>query len=238
MDCHTVWHKRSIQDITWYSPLSSESQTQSWQKVTYKKKEREGIEFVSNFGTTLNYIVSSLPFDGDIRLFSHDESRYGLITIERRVITLRGIKPIIHTQHEFENYYIYGAVEPLTGEHFFLELPALDTACFQVFLDEFSKAYEDSFNILLLDRGSFHTSKGLRIPCNVAFILLPPYSPELSPIERVWESVKDEIANEIHADIDSLKDRVASVICGYSDSTFSSLTSYPYFITAVNDVFQ
>jgi transposase len=113
----------------------------------------------------------------------------------------------------------------------------LDTVCFQVFLDEFSKAYENSFNILLLDRGRFHTSKGLRIPCNVAFILLPPYSPELSPIERVWESIKDEIANELYTDIDSLKDRVASIICDCPDSKFSSLTSYSFFINAVNDVF-
>jgi len=60
----------------------------------------------------------------------------------------------------------------------------------------------------------------------------------LSPIERVWESVKGDIANELYADIDSLKDRVASVVYGYSDSKFSSLTSYSYFINAVNDVFQ
>ena len=158
--------------------------------------------------------------------------------IERRVITLRGIKPIIHTQHEFENYYLYGAVEPITGDHFFLELPTLDTTCFQIYLDEFSNAYESSFNILILDRGSFHKSGSLRIPSNIAFILLPAYSPELSPIERVWESVKDEIANEIYSDIDSLKDRIASIICSYSDSTFSSLTSYSYLINAVYDVFQ
>ena len=193
---------------------------------------------MSNLKTTLSFIASSLPFDGDIKVFSQDESRFGLLPVQRRIITLKGIKPILHVQHEFENYYLYGAVEPLTGDHFFLELPVLDTACFQVFLDEFSQAYNDSFNILILDRGSFHKSDSLRLPSNVAFILLPPYSPELSPIERVWQSIKDEIANELYLDIDSLKDKVASVLSDYADSTFSSLTSYPYFINAVNDIFQ
>jgi len=170
------------------------------------------------------------------------------LPVQRRVITLKGTKPIFHFQHEFENYYLYGAVEPLTGDHFFLELPVLDTACFQIFIDEFSQAYNDSFNILILDRGSFHKSKGFKLPSNIAFILLPPYSPELSPIERVlffrwsaerqWESFKDGIGNELYADIDSLKDRVASIICDYPDSKFSSLTSYSYFINAINDVFQ
>jgi hypothetical protein len=193
---------------------------------------------VSNFSQTLNYIASSFSLGRNTKVFTYDESRFGLLLIQRRKITLKGIKPISHFQHEFENYYLYGAVEPITGEHFFLELPSLDTACFQAYLDEFSKAYEDSFNIILLDRGSFHRAKSLRLPHNIAFILLPPYSPELSPIERVWESFKEDIANEVHKHIDSLKDRVASIVCGYSDSTFSSLTSYSYFINAVNDVFQ
>lgn len=193
---------------------------------------------MSNFSQTLNYVASSFSLERNTKVFTHDESRFGLLSIQRRKITFKGIKPISHFQHEFESYYLYGAVEPKTGEHFFLELPSLDTACFQVYLDELSKAYEDSFNIVLLDRGSFHKSKSLRIPHNIAFILLPPYSPELSPIERVWESVKGDIANELHPDIDSLKDRVAFVIFSYSDPKFSSLTSYSYFINAVNDVFQ
>ena len=110
---------------------------------------------MSNLHNTINYIASSIPFVGDIKVFSQDESRFGLLPIQRRVITLRGVKPISHTQHVFESYYLYGAVEPLTGEHFFIELPTLDTVCFQIYLDELSKAYRDSFNILLLDRGVF-----------------------------------------------------------------------------------
>jgi len=179
-----------------------------------------------------------IPYQKDIRLFSQDESRFGLLPVQRKMITLKGVKPISHVQYEFKSSYIYGAVEPKTGEHFFLELPYLDTTCFQIYIDEFSRAYPDSFNIMLLDRGRFHRSKSLRLPSNIAFIFLPAYSPELNPIERVWEAIKAEIANELYLTMENLMERIASILCSYSTANIQPLTSYPYFINAVNDVLQ
>lgn len=196
---------------------------------------------MSNFGQTLKDIVSSLPSEPsnqDIRLFSQDESRVGTLPIQRRRITLKGIKPIARVAHELKNYYLYGAVEPKSGESFFMEFPHLNSACFQIYLDELSMSYPDSFNILLLDRGSFHKAKSLKIPSNIVLLFLPAYSPELNPIERVWEAVKSEIANEVHTTLDSLIDRVASVICSLTQTMIQSLTSYSYLINAVNEVFQ
>jgi transposase len=77
-----------------------------------------------------------------------------------------------------------------------------------------------------------------KIPSNIVLLFLPAYSPELNPIERIWEAIKAEIANEVHIALDSLIDRVASVICSLSQIMIQSLTSYPYFINAVNEVFQ
>jgi transposase len=71
--------------------------------------------------------------NGVIRVFAHDESRFGLIPITRRRITLEGIKPVQPFEIKFESYYLYGAVEPSTGESFFLEMPRLDSSCFQVY---------------------------------------------------------------------------------------------------------
>ena len=88
-----------------------------------------------------------------IRVFAQDESRFGLMPVIRRRITAYGIKPIQLVQFQFESYYIYGAVEPLTGKSFILEMPFLNSGCFQVFLDEFSVSYRNDFNILLLTWG-------------------------------------------------------------------------------------
>ena len=110
-----------------------------------------------------------------MRVFSQDESRFGLLTIHRRRLTARGVQPIGTVQHVFEWCYVYGAVEPTTGERFFLELPYLNAAMFQLFVDAFSQAFPDSLNILMLDNGGAHTSSQLTLPENVRLLFLPPY---------------------------------------------------------------
>jgi hypothetical protein len=124
-----------------------------------------------------------------VSFFVEDESRFGLMPITRRRITAKGVKPIQGVQQVFESYYIYGAVEPLTGESFFLEMPRLDSDCFQVFLNEFCSGCSDRFIIMLLDNGSIHKAKKLVIGDNVGFLFLPPYSAELNPIERLWQDI-------------------------------------------------
>lgn len=173
-----------------------------------------------------------------VRVFFHDETRLGLIPVRRRRITLRGVKPVGKIQHKFESYYLYGAVEPCTGESFFLELPRLSTDNFEVFLNEFFKEYDSGLNIMVLDNGSFHKAKELKIPENVLFLFLPRYCPELNPIERLWEDIKSQIAFEIYKELDTLKNRVAGIIRDYTNQTLQSLTSYPYVMNGINDAFQ
>jgi hypothetical protein len=69
-------------------------------------------------------------------------------------------------------------------------MPALDTACYQAYLDELSLTYPDSLNLLVIDGAPAHTSGSLRVPDNVLLVRLPPYSPELNPIERVWQDLR------------------------------------------------
>lgn len=98
-----------------------------------------------------------------IRYFAQDESRFGLHTIVGRLITACGIKPIGQWQWLFKAFWLYGAVEPATGESFFWQFSHVDTECYQRFLDEFSMAEPDSLNLLQVDNGRFHTSKDLRL---------------------------------------------------------------------------
>ena len=80
---------------------------------------------------------------------------------------------------------MYGAVEPLTGEHFFLIMPYCNTDCMNVFLMELSGAYPRDKIILVCDGAAWHKSKGLEIPDNIELIFIPPYTPEMSPIEQI-----------------------------------------------------
>ena len=158
-------------------------------RKSHKKKDQKACDaFAANFATTVENVISQHTSSfQNVRLFCQDESRCGLLPVSSRRITVPGVKPIANINYTFENLYLYGAVEPITGESFFLEMPWLNGVCFQVFIDELAKTFPETLNILVLDNGRFHYAKSLKLPDNIALIFLPPYSPELNPIERLWQ---------------------------------------------------
>jgi transposase len=168
-----------------------------------------------------------------IRVFSQDESRFGLLTIRRRRLTAHGVQPIGTVQHVFQWFYVYGAVAPSSGEHFFLELPYLNADNFQIFVDAFAQAYSDSLTILLVDKSGAHTAKQLTIPDNVRLVFLPPYCPELNPIERLWRDLKDALAWQQFEDVALQREAVADVLRAYDAPTIQSLTGYTYLVDAI-----
>ena len=96
-------------------------------------------------------------------------------------------------QWNFIYLWLYGAVEPLTGEGFFYEFTHLDTVCFEKFLEIFASKYHEDLHIIQVDNGGFHNSLNLSIPENVILLFQPAYSPEVNPIERLWGYVKEQL---------------------------------------------
>jgi hypothetical protein len=168
-----------------------------------------------------------------VKVFAQDETRLGLQPILRRRITACGVQPVATVWPRFDNFYLFGAVEPTTGDSFFLELPLLNSAMFQLWLEDFARTFATSFNILVLDNGAFHTAKTLRWPANVTAVPLPPYSPELNPIERLWRDLKDHVAETVAKTLDDLSDTVCRLIQNYSHAALKSLTGFAYFVQAV-----
>ena len=77
-------------------------------------------------------------------------------------------------------------------------MPNCNADNFQLFLNEFSKHNEQTFNIMVLDNGAFHKAKYLNIPDNIGLLFLPPYSPELNPAEKIWQILKRQFTNKLH----------------------------------------
>lgn len=165
-----------------------------------------------------------------------DESRCGLLPIQRRRITAQGVQPLLPAAYHFESLYLYGAVEPLTGQSFFLELPTLNTHGFQLFLDHFAATDPASFHLLLLDNGAFHKAQALRLPPNIGLLFFPPYSPELNPIERLWRDLKDWLASSFPTSLDELSDLLCTRLREYSAATLRSLTGFHYLLSAAQTV--
>jgi len=168
-----------------------------------------------------------------VKVFAQDETRLGLQPLLRRRITACGVQPVATVWPRFDNFYLFGAVEPTTGDSFFLELPLLNSAMFQLWLDDFAQTFAASFNLLVLDNGAFHTAKALRWPPNVATVPFPPYSPALNPMERLWRDLKDQLATSVAKTLDALSDTVCSVMQRYSQAALQSLTGFAYFVQAV-----
>jgi DDE superfamily endonuclease len=161
-----------------------------------------------------------------IRYFAQDESRFGLKTVVGRMITSLGIKPLGNWQWQFKAFWLYGAVEPMTGEQFFLQFTHVDSACYQMFLDAFSQAYPDTLKILQVDNGAFHKARGLVIPDNIILRFQPPYCPELNPIERLWQHLKKDLRWGVFKDRTQLQTKVDKLIADLTAETVASVTGF------------
>jgi transposase len=144
------------------------------------------------------------------------------------------VQPIGTVQHVFEWFYVYGAVAPTTGERFCLELPYLNAESFHLFVDAFAEAFPDSLNLLLLDNSGAHTAQRLTLPENVRLVFLPPYCPELNPIERVWRDLKDALAWLQFPNLEVQQDYVAQLLQAYQAATLQALTGYPSLVQTIH----
>lgn len=170
-----------------------------------------------------------------VRYWCQDESRFGLHTLTRRRITSKGVRPVGNVQLKFEYYWLYGMIEPATGDSFFLEMSHVDRICFQTFLHEFSTQFPDDLNIIQVDQAGFHTAKKLQIPENVLLLFQPPYSPQINPMETFWKVLKDDLAWHNYSEIETLKEHVAGKLKQYSKQQIASITHRNFILNAVEN---
>ncbi|OUL24033.1 DDE endonuclease [Nostoc sp. RF31YmG] len=162
-----------------------------------------------------------------------DESRFGLQTIPGRLITTAGIKPIGSTQWKRDNFFLYGVVEPLTGESFFYEFSHLDSDCFQAFINLVSEMLADSVAVMQMDQASFHRARQIDWPENIIPIFQPAQSPELNPIERFWEYLKAQLQWQNCSTLNQLRDRLTKIIQHLTPECVASLTGWEFITAAV-----
>ena len=161
-----------------------------------------------------------------------DEAGFGRINKPKHCWCFPGLRPTVPCHHIREYRYAYGAVEPLTGESFFLVLPYCNTACMNVFLKELSEEYPDDRIILVCDGASWHRAKALETPNNIKLIFLPPATPEMNPIEQIWKEIRKRgFRNEIFNTLNHVINRLCDTICSLSHSTVKSITGRDWIVS-------
>lgn len=175
---------------------------------------------------------------GDVvEVWGEDEARLGLKPVLRRVWTKRGHRRTGRVEPRYEWLWIYAAVEPLTGQVFWLLLPRLDADCVQLFLDEFARTQVQAGNriVLVWDGAPAHRAKKLQVPAGITLINFPAYTPELNPTERLWSPVKEAIVNERQENIAQLEEKVIQrcQAIGADAEAVKSLTNYHWWARVV-----
>lgn len=172
-------------------------------------------------------------YAGCIRYWCGDESRVGLLTVQRRKLTALGVRPVGQVQWQLLYRWIYGVVEPLSGEHLLLEFSHLDGHCFEQFLQSFAQAYPDELHLIQLDNSMVHRAQSLQIPSNVILLFQPPYCPEVNPIERLWQDLKQTLQWKPFEGLSELQSAITHWVRRLSARRVKSLTGWDWLVDAL-----
>jgi hypothetical protein len=179
-------------------------------------------------------VLESLLAQGKvIHYLCQDETRVGLKTQSGKVITAKGVKPKVAVQWGRENFWIYGAIAPLSGAHFLHEYPKLNGECFQAFLDWLSQQLGEDWAILQVDQAPAHMTSTIRWPENIIPLVQPAHSPELNPIERFWQLLKQPLKNQLFPSLQALRERVQDLFDQLTLAQVMSVSSYNFILEAL-----
>lgn len=146
-------------------------------------------------------------------MFFFDEARFGTHSKLGHGWFPTGLRTTKKVKLGFKNFYVYSAVNVISGVDFSLILPKVDTICMNKFLKHMSLFLGDSEAILVMDGAAWHKSKNLQLPENIEILYLPPYSPELNPVEKLWQQMKAcIIKNKIYDSLEELENAVCNFI--------------------------
>ena len=144
----------------------------------------------------------------NIDTYFQDEARFGQQGTLARGWARRGQRFTAIRQTKYDWLYVLAAACPQTGHAVGMLSPYINVEVINIFLAEFAKEIpEDVHVVMVWDQAGFHTGKELKVPENITIVQLPPYSPELNPMENLWHYLRSHYwSNRVFEDYDALVD--------------------------------
>jgi len=135
-----------------------------------------------------------------------DEARFGRISATRRCWCPKRGRPLCQAQVTQEYTYAYAAVSVADGDLDMLIVPHVNGDCMQLFLDEVAARHPQDRILMVLDGAGWHQSQALTLANNLRLLKLPPYAPELNPVEHLWDDLREKsFHNRVLDSIDALE---------------------------------
>lgn len=168
-------------------------------------------DFKHHIVAKLNAI--DIPKDRRVYVWVEDEHRYGLISTIRRCWTLRGHRVKVPFQMKYQWGYVYGAVEINTAKACFIYVPTVSLQCSKLFLEQIVATDPEGIGIVIWDCAGFHHQPAASdVPSEVRLLPLPPYCPELNPLEKLWDIVKRHTGNKVYETLDAIEAEITDVL--------------------------
>ena len=165
-----------------------------------------------------------------------DEARFGRISDTRYCWCPKPFRPVCYSMVSHEYTYAYATVSVMDGKVDSLILPHVNGNCMQIFLDEISVRYPDNRMIMVLDGAGWHRNESLIVPDNIQLLKLPPYSPELNPVEHLWDDLREKsFHNVVFNSIDALEDHLEETLRNMENDQdrIRSIVAWPWIINAL-----
>jgi len=169
---------------------------------------------------------------GKVRIMVCDEAGFGRISSHADCWGPVGERAVVPSQQVREFIYVYGAVDPKDGESFFMSAPKCNSDWTSEFFKDLSKAYPDDLIILILDNAAWHKSKTLDVPENIKCLFIPPYTPELNPIEQVWKAMRTDFSNQLFSTLKAVLQQLEKTVKSLTPETLMSITGRKWILDA------
>ncbi len=146
-----------------------------------------------------------------LEVWFQDEARVGQQGTLTRVWSRRGTRPRAPRDTGYKWSYIFGAACPARGTAAGLVLPYVGTEAMNLHLVEIAKTVaQGAHALLLIDGAGWHVAKALKVPDNISLLKLPPYAPELNPMENVWQYLRaNKLAITVFDSYEDILDKCA-----------------------------
>ena len=165
-----------------------------------------------------------------------DEARFGRIADTRRCWCPKPFRPLVKAMITQDYTYAYAAVSPRDGRLDSLILPHVNGACMHLFLEEMASRYPNERIVMVVDGAGWHTSGQFPLPSNLRLLPLPPYAPELNPVEHLWDELREKsFHNRVFDSLDALEDHLEHAVRDLENdpARVYSITAWSWIINAL-----
>jgi len=165
-----------------------------------------------------------------------DEARFGRINPVKRCWVPKGVRPHVPAQIVREYTYAYAAVSPHDGVLDSLILPWVETGIMSLFLAEVGRRHPNERILMFVDGAGWHKSKDLLVPSNLRLLPIPPYSPQLNPVEHIWDEIREKgFANKVFDSLDAVEDQLVDELSKLekNQQTVASITGFDWIINTL-----